>query len=107
MVSKASDDLPEPLRPVITTNRSLGITTSIFLRLCSLAPLMIMLCWSIDIILTQEYLLMHQTRKRGQIYFTRKCKINLSVRSNNCLSNGLKSRPGNYPYTPVVQGSGV
>ena len=33
--------------------------------------------------------------------------IDLSVRSNNCLSNGLKSRPGNYPYTPVVQGSGV
>src|SRR3989337_1233862 len=52
MVSKASDDLPDPLRPVITTNRSLGITTSIFLRLCSLAPLMMMLCWSIDVILT-------------------------------------------------------
>ena len=33
--------------------------------------------------------------------------MNPSVRSNNCLSNGLKSRPGNYPYTPVVQGSGV
>jgi len=31
----------------------------------------------------------------------------VSVRSNNYLSNGLKSRPGNYPYAPVVQGSGV
>src|SRR4030067_828909 len=60
MVSKASEDLPEPLSPVITTNWSLGITTSIFLRLCSRAPLMIMLCWSIDVILTQEYLFMHQ-----------------------------------------------
>src|SRR5487761_1382204 len=42
MVSKASDDLPDPLRPVITTRRSRGISMSIFLRLCSRAPLMIM-----------------------------------------------------------------
>src|SRR6185295_15652594 len=40
MVSKASDDLPDPLSPVITTRRSRGIVTSMFLRLCSLAPLM-------------------------------------------------------------------
>ena len=31
----------------------------------------------------------------------------MSVCSNNCLSIGLKSRPGNCPYTPVAQGSGV
>ena len=31
----------------------------------------------------------------------------VSVRSNNCYSNGLKSRPGSCPFTPVVQGSGV
>ena len=31
----------------------------------------------------------------------------LTVRSSTCLSNGLKSRPGNCPYTPVAQGSGV
>lgn len=31
----------------------------------------------------------------------------LTVRSNNCGSNGLKSRPGSCPFTPVVQGSGV
>src|ERR1700690_2850600 len=39
MVSKARDDLPEPDRPVITTSRSRGISTSMFLRLCSRAPL--------------------------------------------------------------------
>src|SRR4051812_18319506 len=39
MVSKASDDLPLPLNPVITVIRSRGIKTSIFLRLCSRAPL--------------------------------------------------------------------
>src|ERR1700722_17068870 len=38
MVSKASEDLPEPDRPVITTRLSRGIATSMFLRLCSRAP---------------------------------------------------------------------
>src|SRR5687767_4716899 len=38
MVSKARLDLPEPERPVITTSRSRGISTSIFFRLCSRAP---------------------------------------------------------------------
>src|SRR5690606_36374749 len=40
MVSKASEDLPEPERPVITISLSRGKRTSIFLRLCSLAPRM-------------------------------------------------------------------
>src|SRR5713226_6789971 len=38
MVSKASDDLPEPDRPVNTTSLSRGISRSTFLRLCSRAP---------------------------------------------------------------------
>src|ERR1700730_9895159 len=38
MVSKASDDLPEPDSPVITTRLSRGMSTSMFLRLCSRAP---------------------------------------------------------------------
>src|SRR5205085_9487125 len=38
MVSKASEDLPEPERPVITVSVSRGISTSISLRLCSRAP---------------------------------------------------------------------
>ena len=38
MVSKASELLPEPERPVMTTSRSRGMLTSMFLRLCSLAP---------------------------------------------------------------------
>src|SRR5262245_14040385 len=40
MVSKASDDLPEPDSPVNTTSLSRGISTSMFLRLCSRAPRM-------------------------------------------------------------------
>src|SRR3546814_15839462 len=38
MVSKASDDLPEPDSPVITTSLLRGRVTSIFFRLCSRAP---------------------------------------------------------------------
>src|ERR1700744_6616729 len=40
MVSKASEDLPEPESPVITVSVSRGISTSIFFRLCSRAPRM-------------------------------------------------------------------
>src|SRR5262249_12069009 len=38
MVSKASDDLPEPLRPVITVKVLRGISTEMFFRLCWRAP---------------------------------------------------------------------
>ena len=37
-MSKARVDLPEPLRPVTTTMPSRGMSTEIFLRLCSRAP---------------------------------------------------------------------
>src|SRR3989338_3181991 len=40
MVSKARDDFPEPDRPVITTNLSLGMESETFLRLWTRAPLM-------------------------------------------------------------------
>src|ERR1700722_8582827 len=42
MVSKASEDLPEPERPVNTTSLSRGIVRSIFFRLCSRAPRTVM-----------------------------------------------------------------
>src|SRR5215211_7416696 len=38
MVSKASDDLPLPERPVTTTRTSRGSETVMFFRLCSRAP---------------------------------------------------------------------
>lgn len=38
MVSKASEDLPEPERPVMTTSLSRGMSRSMPLRLCSRAP---------------------------------------------------------------------
>src|SRR2546423_7181977 len=38
MVSKARLDLPEPERPVTTMSLSRGISTDMFLRLCTRAP---------------------------------------------------------------------
>src|SRR6202012_4690255 len=45
MVSKASEDLPEPDSPVNTTSLSRGISTSMFLRSCSRAPRMVIARW--------------------------------------------------------------
>src|SRR6184192_2021445 len=42
MVSNASEDFPEPLKPVITTSLSRGIFSVRFLRLCSRAPPILM-----------------------------------------------------------------
>src|SRR3990170_861715 len=42
IVSKASDDLPEPERPVNTMSRLRGSSSETFFRLCSRAPLMTM-----------------------------------------------------------------
>ena len=41
-VSNAKLDFPDPDNPVMTTSLSLGISISIFLRLCCLAPLTLM-----------------------------------------------------------------
>ena len=45
-VSKASVDLPEPDRPVMTVILPLGISTLMFLRLCCLAPFITIFCCS-------------------------------------------------------------
>src|SRR5438270_4788758 len=38
MVSKASEDFPEPLSPVTTVSEFRGISTEMFFRLCCRAP---------------------------------------------------------------------
>src|ERR1700677_1820309 len=50
MVSKAKEDLPEPLKPVMTTNLSRGMERLRFLRLCWRAPPILMnsLAMSLD-----------------------------------------------------------
>src|SRR5574337_151555 len=48
MVSKASEDLPDPLSPVMTTSWSRGISRSMDLRLCSRAPRMTMRSFAME-----------------------------------------------------------
>ena len=56
-MSNAKDDLPEPDSPVITISLFLGMTTSIFFKLWSFAPFIIMFSFG----LTSEIsLLMYQ-----------------------------------------------
>src|SRR5437879_6408776 len=47
MVSKASDDLPEPDKPVMTTRLLRGMSTSMFLRLWTRAPRTAIQSWDI------------------------------------------------------------
>ena len=48
MVSKARDDLPEPLNPVMTVRVLRGISTEMFLRLCWRAPRTVILLMNMD-----------------------------------------------------------
>src|SRR6266853_4130854 len=50
MVSKASDDLPEPLSPVITVRVLRGISTEMFFKLCWRAPRTVMLLIAMDLL---------------------------------------------------------
>ena len=52
IVSKASDDFPDPDSPVMTMSECLGRSIFIFLRLCSLAPLTLItfLVWLIFVV---------------------------------------------------------
>src|SRR5438270_13465599 len=50
MVSKASDDLPEPLSPVITVKVLRGISTEMFFKLCWRAPRTVMLLIAMDLL---------------------------------------------------------
>src|SRR5450759_736643 len=61
MVSKASDDLPDPESPVKTTSLSRGIDSVTFLRLCSRAPRMVI--WSVG--MDSCLFLVSCDRKRG------------------------------------------
>src|SRR5215471_10983958 len=48
MVSNASDDLPDPLSPVITVRVLRGISTEMFLRLCWRAPRTVILLMAME-----------------------------------------------------------
>src|SRR5438270_3159090 len=50
MVSKASEDLPEPLSPVITVRLLRGISTVMFFRLCWRAPRTVILLMATNVV---------------------------------------------------------
>src|SRR6478609_11594870 len=73
MVSKASEDLPEPDRPVNTTSLSRGISTSMFLRLCSRAPRIVIArrleaafcCWRFALITSSILVVLKESQRRA------------------------------------------
>src|SRR5258708_8677651 len=64
MVSKASEDLPEPDRPVNTTSLSRGIDSVTFLRLCSRAPRIVI--WSVGMNLESFLFSCDRKRRAGR-----------------------------------------
>src|SRR6185437_2296996 len=56
MVSKASEDLPDPLRPVITVSVLRGISTEMFFKLCWRAPRTVILLMAMDLINLEQKL---------------------------------------------------
>src|SRR6476659_6461262 len=74
MVSKASDDLPEPLSPVITVKVLRGISTEMFFKLCWRAPRTVMLLIAMDLINLGPYNLVRETlhkpnKTRGNLHW--------------------------------------
>src|SRR3954471_24614924 len=73
MVSNASEDFPEPDRPVNTTSLSRGISTSTFLRLCSRAPRIVMArrlepafcCWRFALITSSILVVPEESQRRA------------------------------------------
>src|SRR5689334_709952 len=63
MVSKASEDFPDPDRPVKTTSLSRGIERVTFLRLCSRAPRIVI--WSVGIRTSGYPLFSHHGKRRA------------------------------------------
>src|SRR5579864_1298734 len=67
MVSKASDDLPEPLSPVITVKVLRGISTEMFFKLCWRAPRTVMLLIAMDLMSLVSEKLRTTPSKQGEI----------------------------------------
>src|ERR1700743_2778202 len=85
MVSNASDDLPDPERPVMTTSWSRGISISTFFRVCSRAP-RTWIVWGINAIWGFGYKI---SSKFVHLLFYRRLRIFRLM--GLCLSRTIKS----------------
>src|ERR1700761_454544 len=81
MVSNASDDLPEPDRPVMTISLSRGRSRSMFLRLCVRAPRMRIVSMSPRGV----------GGRRGKLYYIKLVRTVIAVRAGQ---QTLKRRSG-------------
>src|SRR5271155_1340884 len=77
MVSKASDDFPDPLKPVITVKVLRGISTSIFFRLCCRAPCTVM----------------RLSIARGSLYFSSAVVVVGDATGDSCVWESLIFKP--------------
>src|ERR1700729_884820 len=94
MVSNASEDLPEPDRPVNTTSLSRGISRSTFFRLCSRAPRMVMarvpepaFCWRLALMISSM-----SAVPDAQACWGRHRKETSGMDANGCIRNVGRTR---------------
>src|SRR5215475_6131145 len=116
MVSKASEDFPEPDRPVNTTSLSRGISTSTFFRLCSRAPRMVMareedaFCWRLARSTSSisafpgaaaPFLFEHDLDRKTGGHFSGSCSLRAQPRKGLRRQRGMLERRKNGPDFPV------
>src|SRR5262249_9958502 len=102
MVSKASEDLPEPERPVNTTSLSRGISTSMFLRLCSRAPRIVIArrlepafcCWRFALITSSIRVALKESQKRAIAPTSRRGSPGTGIGANGYGSERRKNGGG-------------
>src|SRR3569832_1928827 len=80
MVSKANDDLPLPLKPVMTTSLLRGIVTSIFLRLWTRAPYISN--WSSCNVIFKNQQLAKVEKREAESMLAHSLKFNYDIKNN-------------------------
>src|SRR6266851_7429293 len=80
MVTKASEDFPDPERPVKTTSLSRGIERVTFLRLCSRAPRIVI--WSVGIGTFGYPLFSHHGKRRAGGGDEPRARLDAALRHN-------------------------
>src|SRR5215467_8479123 len=89
MVSKASDDFPDPLRPVMTVKAFLGISTEMFFRLCWRAPRTVILLMAMDLEVDPEIWSRHNPQSHSH-WRARKGKCTALRRMLRAISEQVK-----------------
>src|SRR3954453_5214600 len=102
MVSKASEDLPEPDSPVNTTSLSRGILTSTFLRLCSRAPRIVIArrfdpafcCWRFALITSSILVVLRESKSARSRQRNRRASPGTGIGADGYVSERRKNGDG-------------